>query len=156
MRWLQRLACVLILALFVGAPTVSSAQESAKSSKMASRVSVEVMMVHANSTNQVTEELKPLMKQLTFTRYTGFELLQKLPAQLAVGGSASFSLFNERRLKLELLSKDDKRAKLRVRLFNGKEKVLDTTVSVNRNRSFIIGGPRYKGGAIVLPLTVRY
>jgi hypothetical protein len=123
---------------------------------MASRVSVEVMMVHASSGDQVTEELKPLMKQLTFTRFTGFEMLQKFPAQLSVGGSASFSLVGERRLKLELLSKDEKRAKLRVRLFNGKEKVLDTTVSVNRNRSFIIGGPRYKGGAIVLPLTVRY
>jgi len=155
MMWLQRLVC-LLLVLSVGAPSVASAQESAKSSKMASRVSVEVMMVHASSGDRVTEELKPLMKQLTFTRYTGFELLQRFPSQLSVGGSASFSLVGERRLKLELLSKDEKRAKLRVRLFNGKEKVLDTTVSVNRNRSFIIGGPRYKGGAIVLPLTVRY
>ena len=152
MKWLQRLACLLMM-MSVALPSVASARRG-QSSKMASRGGRGCG--DASSGDRVTQELKPLMKQLTFTRYTGFELLQTFPAQLSVGGTASFSLVGERRLKLELLSKDEKRAKLRVRLFNGKEKVLDTTVSVNRNRSFIIGGPRYKGGAIVLPLTVRY
>ena len=121
-----------------------------------SRISVEVMVVHASDSGKVHPELKPLMQQLRFTRYTGFDLLNKLPAQLTSGNGETFALVGGRKLKVDLISKNEKSAKLRVRLFSDREKVLDTTVSVHRNRSFIIGGPKYKGGALVLPLTVKY
>ena len=35
-------------------------------------------------------------------------------------------------------------------------KLLDTTVTVNRNGTFIVAGPRYRDGILVLPLTARY
>jgi hypothetical protein len=135
-------------------PTVSSPQAREVPSR--SRVSVEVMMVHATDGGAVHPDLQPLMQQLRFTRYTGFDLLNRFPAQMAVGSSESFTLVGGRKLKIDLISKGDKNAKLRVRLFSEREKVLDTTISVHRNRSFIIGGPKYKGGALVLPLTVKY
>lgn len=135
-------------------PTAGSGGE--RSAPARSRVSVEVMVVHASDSGKVHPDLKPLMQQLRFTRYTGFDLLNKLPAQLVVGNSETFTLVGGRKLKVDLISKTDKNAKLRVRLFSDREKVLDTTVSVHRNRSFIIGGPKYKGGALVLPLTVKY
>ena len=134
----------------------TSSTSAVREAPSRSRVSVEVMMVHATDGGPVHPDLKPLMQQLRFTRYTGFNLLNRLPSQMVVGGSESFTLVGGRKLKIDLISKDDKKAKLRVRLFSEREKVLDTTISVHRNRSFIIGGPKYKGGALVLPLTVKY
>lgn len=157
-RWL--LCAMVVLAGSVGhqvawaGPTAS--ESTVREAPARSRVSVEVMMVHATDGGAVHPDLQPLMQQLRFTRYTGFNLLNRFPAQLVVGASESFTLVGGRKLKIDLVSKDDKKAKLRVRLFSEREKVLDTTISVHRNRSFIIGGPKYKGGALVLPLTVKY
>ena len=35
-------------------------------------------------------------------------------------------------------------------------KLLDTTLSVNRNGTFIVAGPKHKDGVLVLPLTAKY
>ena len=34
--------------------------------------------------------------------------------------------------------------------------LMDTTVSIHRNRAFMIAGPSYEDGKLILPLTVRY
>ena len=59
-------------------------------------------------------------------------------------------------MTIELLSKEDSKARMRVVMARGAEKLLDTTLSVNRNGTFIVAGPKYQGGILVLPLTARY
>jgi len=120
------------------------------------KVQLEVMVVHANQSGKVDPKLKEIMKQLRFLNFTGFQLLDTYPATLTPGKEASFTLVGNRKLKIQLLSKNATAAKIRIRMFSGSDKVVDTTVSIHRNRSFIVAGPKYKDGVLILPLTVSY
>lgn len=148
---------LLVLLTPLTALAQSDGKGKAPTEQAQGKVDLEVRVVRASHGKSVDAELRPLMKQLTFTRFTGFELLAHYPASLAVGGDATFSLVGDRKLKVNLIERDAKRAKIRIRLFNSKkEKVLDTTVSIPRGKSFVIGGPKLKDGALVLPVTVSY
>ncbi len=156
-KWLFMLMALLSMALVPATPVQAQPVKAAEiKSPPMGRVSINVKVVHANHSSEVDSNLKSLMKQLTFTRFTGFKLLADYPASLAVGADASFNLVGERRLKVDLLERDSRSARIRIRMFKGKDKLLDTTVSVHRNKSFIIGGPKHRDGALVLPVTVRY
>lgn len=121
-------------------------------------VSVQVMCVRGTKSNdRVDPELKPMLKQLAFIDYTGFDLLSDSTVSLAVGADSTFAIEGGRKVKVELLDRDDMVARLRVRMFNSEgEKALDTTVSVHRNRSFMVAGPRVGDDVLIMPITVTY
>lgn len=115
------------------------------------------MVIYAhNEDRKVDPALRDVMQQLRNFRFTGYELVEQHPSQLSPGQSTSFALPGGRRIRLELLSRDESQAKVRIRMFRSDEKILDTTVSIHRNRSFMIGGPSYRKGKLILPVTVRY
>ena len=168
-RMLRRLFLLSVVLCFAElmAPTVSYAQtrptsarpapsKSTRPPAMQGRVSVEVMVVHANHGNRVDPELRSVMQNLKFTRYSGFSLLGKYPAQLSAGEESSFQIAGGRRLKVKLIERDGKQAKIRVRMLNQSGKVLDTTVSIHRNRSFMVAGPKHNNGVLIIPVSVRY
>lgn len=127
--------------------------EQGKSDKVALRV----MVVHATSEgNQVDPRLQNLTKYLSHLKYTSYELLQTHTAELGANGKQSFAIEGGFKVTIELLSKEESKARMRVVMARGAEKLLDTTLSVNRNGTFIVAGPKYKGGILVLPLTARY
>jgi hypothetical protein len=121
-------------------------------------VSVEVMCVHGtNRHSNVDASLKPIVKQLSYTRYTGFELVDTHGQSLEIGQEATFAIEGERKVKVELLGRDDAAAKLRIRLLNADgAKLLDTTISVHRNKSFMVAGPKVGEDVLILPVTARY
>lgn len=121
------------------------------------RAQVELQVVHAtNNSTHVDPKLRSLVNNFRFTRLSGFELLSSHPASLAVGQETTVTVAGGRRVKLELLDRNDTEAKVRVRMLDDKGVMLDTTVSIHRNRSFIIAGPNHKDGKLILPVTVRY
>jgi hypothetical protein len=127
--------------------------EQGKSDKVALRV----MVVHATSTgNKIDSRLQNLTKYLSHLKYTSYELLQTHTAELGANGKQSFAIEGGFKVTIELLSKEQSKARMRVVMARGAEKLLDTTLSVNRNGTFIVAGPKYKGGILVLPLTARY
>jgi hypothetical protein len=120
------------------------------------KVSTEVMIIHANNSGRVDPELRSVMQNLRFMKFSGFSLLNKVPTQLGVNQESSVSITGGRKMKVTLIQRDEKQAKVRVRLFNGEAKVLDTTVSIHRNRSFMLMGPKHNDGVLILALSVRY
>jgi hypothetical protein len=136
------------------APSSVVEQQNAKES--VGKVGIEVMVIHANNSGRVDPNLRAVMQNLRFTKFSGFSLLSKVPSQLGVGQESSISIVGGRKLKVNLLERDDKQAKVRVRLFSGERKVLDTTVSIHRNRSFMLMGPKHEDGVLILALSVRY
>lgn len=122
----------------------------------AGKVEVKVRVIHATNSGKVDPQLQDVMKQLRFLKYTGFRLLNTNTAQIAVGSDTTFQVVGGRRLKVQVLEKTPEHARLRIRMLKGSERVLDTTVKIHRDRSFIIGGPNYQGGKLVLPVEVRY
>lgn len=140
-----------------GRAPVPSRQTGDADVPIARKVAVEVMVVYAtNSGDRVDPELRSVMQQLRFTRYRSFTRLETHDASLRAGEESAFTIAGGRRVKIELITHDAEQAKIRLRMFNDGGKLLDTTVSIHRNRSFMVAGPRHEDGVLIIPITVRY
>lgn len=137
------------------APAAPASQGSNEPAR-AGKVNVQLMVVYANQSNKVDSRLGSLTRYLQNLRYSGYELLDSHVAQLAVNGSETVSIEGGRQITLTLLSKDDQKARMRVEITAKTGRLLDTTLTVNRNGTFIVAGPKYQDGILVLPLTARY
>ncbi|MFH1465359.1 MAG: hypothetical protein ABIO70_13310 [Pseudomonadota bacterium] len=121
------------------------------------KVDVKLLVVAASDSHAgIDPRLKPLQRHLQFLRYQGYELLDTHSASLAPGGEASFTIVGNRRVSVALKSRTAERAQFRIQIFSQGKKLLDTTLSVNRNGTFIVAGPRYQDGILILPLQARY
>ncbi len=139
------------------APGTGPLLAEAGTKSLARKVSVKVLLVRAtNEHKKVDERLAKVAKHLKNLRYTGFDLLGTENAQLAVDGKETFSIAGGRKLSVMVLSRDEKRARMRVQLHGQRGKLLDTTVSIRRNGFFVVAGPKTKGGILVLPIFARY
>ncbi len=138
-------------------PRTNHQASGPRNGPVSGKVAVRVMVVHAhNEDNKIAPELRGLERQLGFLKYSGFKVIEIHPSQLGPGGDNAFSVAGGRRMNVQLVSRDAKQAKMRLRMFKGNEKIVDTTVSIPRNKSFMIGGPNYKGGKLIFPVTVSY
>ena len=133
-------------------------QQQNRSAPRANKVTVGMMVVHATDRHSTVDEgLDSLTRYLSHMRFTGYELLETRSVQLGQDGSETFTIQGGREVTITLLSRDEKRVRMRVQILAGKGgKLLDTTLSVNRNGTFIVAGPKYDQGILVLPLTASY
>jgi len=121
------------------------------------KVNIRLMVVHATNENgRVDKRLERIAKHLKNLRYSGFSLLGDHSAQLAQKGKQTFSITSGRKVSVTVLSRDDKRARVRVEVHGKKGKLVDTTVGIRRNSFFMVAGPKYKGGILILPIFARY
>jgi len=121
------------------------------------RVRVQVLLVHATSgTSFMDPALKRWSRHLRHLRYDSFELLERRRAALLPDRGRDFEILGDRQITITLLSKNPKRARLRVQMYRRGQKLVDTTVTVNRNGPFIRAAPSHKGGILVMPITASY
>lgn len=129
----------------------------ARAPKAANRVDIQILVVHATDSEAgIDPRLQSLASSFRYFKYRGYRLLTSQNADVAVGGDASFNVEGGRRLTVTLISKDDARARVRVEMSSDNGKLLDTTVSINRDGTFIVAGPKYKDGILMLPLRAAY
>ena len=122
------------------------------------RVRVQVMLVHATSGEPYMDPaLQRWGRHLRHLRYDSYRLLERRRAALLPQGSRSFEIMGDREISVSLLRKNEQNARLRVQMYRRGQKLVDTTVTVNRNGTFIMAGPAHKdGGILVLPITASY
>lgn len=122
------------------------------------RVRVQVMLVHATSGQPFMDPaLQRWSRHLRHLRYDSYRLLERRRAALLPQGSRSFEILGDREISVSLLRKNEQNARLRVQMYRRGQKLVDTTVTVNRNGTFIMAGPAHKdGGILVLPITASY
>lgn len=122
------------------------------------KVQLQVRVVHAlEGESYVDPQLAQLARLLQSLRYPRFELIDTRQALVAVGADQVFELVGNRTLTLNLLDLTEERARLRITIdHRGGSRLVETTVSINRNGTFIMAGPRHENGILVLPITARY
>lgn len=148
---------VLGAALPLGAVDGLVPRAHAADDKVPSKVEVTVLVVHAtDSETGVDPRLASLASSFRYFKYNGYRLLSQHAEDLAVNGAGTYLIEGGRKLKVTLLSMDTARARLHVEMSNDQGKVLDTTVNINRDGTFIISGPKYKDGILMLPLRASY
>lgn len=156
----RRTLHLALVALLLGAspllPEVAHADGPSQQAK--GKVDLRVHVIHATEEHsRVDPQLQSLQRYLRHLRYTGYDLLETKKVPLSGRGNQTFPIAGDRKVSVELLSKDAQKARLRVKIIGRKgQKLLDTTLAVPRNGTFIVAGPKYKGGILVLPLTARY
>ncbi len=121
------------------------------------RVAVQIYVVHATDTESgIDSRLKALASSFRYFKYKGYRLLSTQDASVSVGEDHSFPVAGGRRLKVTMISRDDARVRVRVEMSGNDGKLLDTTVSINRGGTFIVAGPRYEDGILMLPIQADY
>ena len=118
----------------------------------------EMMVVYATDVNNAIDpQVRPLMKYFRNYKFTGFSLLDSQTGKLVDNSAKTFLIEGDRKVTVSLLSHTDTAAKLKVVIIEDKDqKILDTTISINRNGTFIVAGPKYKDGILFLPFSVKY
>lgn len=152
-RALMLMAAIGSLPVFVPTAVPAAVAED----KLPAKVSVTVLVVHAtDSESGVDPRLASLASSFRYFKYQGYRLLSQQSTDLSVNGASTYTVEGGRKVKVTLVSMDAARAKLHVEMSNDQGKVLDTTVSINRDGTFIISGPKYKDGILMLPLRAVY
>ncbi|HHO49867.1 MAG TPA: hypothetical protein ENK18_03115 [Deltaproteobacteria bacterium] len=154
---LLKLVAVLLFLGTLGSPVITAhAQSGPRPEEAAGKVRVEVMVVHATHSGRVDPRLRNLQRQLDHTRYTGFEVISTSSDSLSPGQLSVVSVAGGRKVKIRLIERNNQQARVRIELYKGNEKKLDTTVSIPRNRTFLVAGPKFEGGVLIFPITVTY
>jgi hypothetical protein len=122
-----------------------------------SKTKITVSVVHAtDSESGIDPRLESLAGQFRYFKYKGYRLLSTQTADLSSGGDHTFTIEGERRMTVTLVERDDKHARVRVEIDGKKGKLIDTTVKINRDGTFMVAGPAYKDGILILPLRASY
>ncbi|MCB9793519.1 MAG: hypothetical protein H6741_12420 [Alphaproteobacteria bacterium] len=121
------------------------------------RVNIQLMVVHAKEGEAyVDPRLKNIERHLEILRYNNFTVLQTNKSAVGVGKSTSFQVEGGRKVTVDLLSVDEQRARVRVQMFKQGNKLVDTTVAINRGSTMMVAGPRHADGILILPITADY
>ena len=138
------------------APGVHSA--GAKAKAPVGKVGVQVMVVQAKDapTRRVDPKLKAMEVHFGHLRYNDYTVLGVNAAQLGDGAKASFDVEGGRRLDITVLEGSDKNVRMRVQMFKADKKLVDTIILIERGGTFILAGPQYQGGILLLPITANY
>lgn len=154
------LAALVAFAAVVPAPAFAGGDKhgSGERRPASSRARITVNVVHGTDDESGMDPKlsSSLASQLRNFRYKGYRLLDSQSAELAPGSDATFSIEGGRTLTVTLVDKDADHARVRVEMTGKKGTILDTTVKVGRDSTFIVGGPQFKGGTLYLPLKVSY
>jgi hypothetical protein len=130
----------------------------AKGEQKIQSIRLEMLVVHATTANKAVDpQVRPLMKYFRNYKFTGFSLLDSQTAKINDNSARTFEIEGNRSVTITMLSHTEKSAKLKMVIVEDKgKKILDTTVNINRNGTFIVAGPKFKEGVLFLPISAKY
>lgn len=165
-RALFTFATVSMLALFgpttqdafaQGKPPAASKARPAANSGAVDKVDIQLMVVHAKEGKAfVDPKLKPIERHLRMLRYDNFRVLQTDRSTVGQNKKTTFNVQGGRKVSVTVLSANSKAARLKVQVFKQGNKLVETTISVNRGSTVMVAGPKYEGGILILPITASY
>ena len=148
---------ITVVMWLVMASTALAAGENTERAALGETVRVRIWSVHATKSGaQVDEALAQVSKHLKRLDYGTFKLIRKDGIAVPPKGTRKAEIAGGKTVRVTVIERNEERARVRVRIGDGNSVVLDTTVAIRRNGFFIVAGPRYKGGILVLPIFARY
>ncbi|MBN1334449.1 MAG: hypothetical protein JXB39_00655 [Deltaproteobacteria bacterium] len=156
LAWLLGMLVLLAAASLPG-DALAQARRGSPAAQAPGKVKVTLLEVAATDSHSgVDPRLAPFSRHLTFLRYKGYDLLDTHRFELSSGGQEDLAITGGRRVQVGLLNRTAQHAQFRIQITSQRGKLLDTTLSVNRNGTFIVAGPKYQDGILILPLQARY
>jgi len=123
-------------------------------------VEIRMMVIHAsNDYNGFEPAIRHLQRHLNFLAFRGYKLLFESSMSLRRSATRSLGLFDGKVVEITLLESTQRQVQLKIRMYHPRSPngvMLNTIVSVKRRGTFFVGGPRYRGGVLLLPITAWY
>lgn len=120
-------------------------------------VKIEIYSVLAADTNQGCDhELKELTRLRRLLdhlfHYSTYRLINHETSDTGFGQTATFTLPGGRLLHLEPMGFDGDMIRMELMLFEGEEPKMTTDLKIMNNGIFIVGGPRYSEGTLIITI----
>jgi len=104
----------------------------------------------------IDPQLSALAHQLRVVfKYTAYQLISSPGGSLVTGKPWSTPLPENRVLEVILLGREKGFSRLGVKIFEGRRALLDTTLRLRMGGTFLLGGPPYREGVLIIALTVK-
>lgn len=140
------------------APTLAGKADDAKES-----ASCLVRTIHAlhdgNAFDAQLEPLKGQLKSPALSSWKSFKQVDKQELTLPRNSPQSFNIPGEHRGSLQFLEKVEKdgkqRLRLRLELFDGAAKLLNTVVLIDNGGTMLQAGTKHQGGTLILGFTCQ-
>ena len=116
------------------------------------------MVVHATrGETYVDPRLKSLARYLSHLSYDSYRVLSQKSLDMgAADTTKKVSVEGSREIAITFLSTDGQKARFRVKVTSERGTLADITVSVPRGRTFVVSGPQYDGGILLIPITANF
>ena len=125
----------------------------------ANTIDIGLLVIHASSSGSTIDpKLRNLASHFDNYIYTSYRLIKEYKDVMKDKTDKAYLIpGNKTTITITLLSHNAKRARVKIRILGANSKLLlDTTVSVKKNGTFIVAGSKYKDGVLFLPITVKY
>lgn len=156
---LRRAAVLLVMALAApAAPALAQTPAPVMPSPVSAFVDVRLMVVQASEQpGAIDPRLGPLGPTLASTTpFKSFSLLAEHELRLGDTEEHAVPVSAARRIRCRLISHDTQQAQLRVELLGADASIVDTTVTIRRNKSFVVVMRGRDGTSLLIPMSVRY
>lgn len=160
-RIVSTLALAMGLGLLSSGPALAQSKAKGPTTQVKAPacrdVQIQLMVVHAQEGETfVDPKLTMIEKHLSFLNYDSYRVKGTNRSNLSKGESARFDVEGGRQVEITLVECNPDKVKLKIEMFKADKKLVDTTVSVNRGSTFIVAGPKYQDGILLLPITATY
>ena len=126
-------------------------------SPVTARVDVEVMVIEASEAAGPSDpRLTPLLATLNTTGFASFQLVDRRSLRVADSETQQLLMSDARVLTIQMLSHDLQQAQVRLVLVSGAARLVDTTITVHRNKAFYLAVRGHAGKSMIIPVAVRY
>ena len=121
-------------------------------------VHVELLVIYATTDHKKQDpKIKHMLKYFNNYKYTGYELRDTFNTKLVEAQEQSFTLPQKAKVTVKLKSYDQNNARVRVKIQGDDgHNFLDATMVVKRNGDFIVAGPKFEKGILILPMSLKY
>ncbi len=137
---MSRLECFLSVVLMIGSARVATCVgQNVEDRKSAD---IQVWAIRATTkNNDISPELKSIADKLKKQfKYTGFKLEKQASGKADIGKSFTTPLIGDYQAKVTPKKNDGKRVELQIEVSKGKDRVLNTTVTLPVEQSQLMGG----------------
>jgi len=123
----------------------------------ASKVQANIMVVHASEDGSyIDPKLKNLERHLQHLKYSSYRVMTQESLELSQDSDKNVDVEGGWDVNITLLSTSGDKARFRVRVSSKKGNLADITIAVARGRTFVVSGPKYNGGILLIPITAKF
>ncbi len=111
------------------------------------------VILASNGSDDFDPKLSKMKNQLEVIKFRSYRLIKEESRKVPWQSNAVFEIPGGHSLVVMPQQLRNRRLFVQVRLLGGQAPLLDTTVSLRNRGNFLLGGPAYEGGVLILSIS---